>query len=991
MPGALTVYAYGNSDALHGIFNAVAMIMGSDDFGGMVKVCLVIGFLSVAIVAMLPKHLDKTWNWFMAVAVLNGILLVPTTTVVIEDRLGVKPTVAVGNVPWTLGLLASVKSSLGSTLTELFETAFQTIPASDKALPSELAYLRTGVLFGNRMIKGAREATVPTSSGNVDLLNYWRSCVFPDAENIGDAIQRSTNLMDIASNPNPALVVAVHGSDGQLDTFPCDQAWGMVQDKMLNGGGWADEAIKQLAAKSFPDRAINDAITQTESSLVAAWATKSALMPASATAKDVMVQNIMINAAADAAALQTASLNDPALLTLASARAQAVSSMNAGYLTQGRIAEEALPLIRNVVEAIIYAVFPIICLMGFALEGQALRAALKGYLMILLWVELWPAMFAIVNYLQTNASALNLRAAGADANGLSLSTAAAVYGTAVSDLSVASWMVTFVPAIAGAVLFGMHQLVSSIGNARAGAQQSDAAAPGAVKGNLDAGNMSMGQQNVSARATDPFVSERVSIGGSRATNALTGQTIDTYAESRALAEANVTTQLQEQFSQRKADNLTLANSESQAYTKSVDAGWNQLLSLSREGNKGVDRTTLDAIGRVGSEGEAKNDVRSHADNIMKKFGISQDSTVSKELQAAIAASAGVSVEGSTPSLGGILPQAKARASLEGTLRAAGMSKDSEAILRSVDESANDVKTRQTMRKEEVLSNFTHTSGFKTATAHRDAAADNVSSSLTEAQQHREGRDVALRRAQQDEVAQAKVKAFMRSGSARYGNEFANFLRANGESPTDGVGRTGRQVELLEQFIQLGDINGPAGDWVPGHFNGPNWVSEPPSFSREGLREQYGTNSDVPTAADVRNADAGNRNLVTAAQQRAGVSPSLRPSGKDIILGVSSSTGRLSSSIDSADEQLGYDMDFAKTRLGDAKADVSPFHAPLGLFGSGNFITGQTNPVYGQVLSDNATRSLPPAGADRIPQAQRAASGADLIPGATPPKQGGKGN
>lgn len=43
----LTVHAYGNVDALHGIFNAVAMITSSNDFATAIRVAVVLGFAVV--------------------------------------------------------------------------------------------------------------------------------------------------------------------------------------------------------------------------------------------------------------------------------------------------------------------------------------------------------------------------------------------------------------------------------------------------------------------------------------------------------------------------------------------------------------------------------------------------------------------------------------------------------------------------------------------------------------------------------------------------------------------------------------------------------------------------------------------------------------------------------------------------------------------------------------------------------------------------------
>jgi hypothetical protein len=44
MNPTMTVYAYGNVDALRGIFNAVAMVMASGDFADMIRVAVVLGF-----------------------------------------------------------------------------------------------------------------------------------------------------------------------------------------------------------------------------------------------------------------------------------------------------------------------------------------------------------------------------------------------------------------------------------------------------------------------------------------------------------------------------------------------------------------------------------------------------------------------------------------------------------------------------------------------------------------------------------------------------------------------------------------------------------------------------------------------------------------------------------------------------------------------------------------------------------------------------------
>ncbi len=45
-----------------------------------------------------------------------------------------------------------ITSTIGNTLTTLFETAFQVIPGVG-ALPVELSYQQNGLMFGNRLIR----------------------------------------------------------------------------------------------------------------------------------------------------------------------------------------------------------------------------------------------------------------------------------------------------------------------------------------------------------------------------------------------------------------------------------------------------------------------------------------------------------------------------------------------------------------------------------------------------------------------------------------------------------------------------------------------------------------------------------------------------------------------------------------------------------------------------------------------------------------------
>ena len=70
---------------------------------------------------------------------------------------------------------ASLTSTIGNTITELFETAFQTLPGP-ASLPGELSYQQNGLMFGSRLIQETRRASIPDPAVRTDLVNFVGNC-----------------------------------------------------------------------------------------------------------------------------------------------------------------------------------------------------------------------------------------------------------------------------------------------------------------------------------------------------------------------------------------------------------------------------------------------------------------------------------------------------------------------------------------------------------------------------------------------------------------------------------------------------------------------------------------------------------------------------------------------------------------------------------------------------------------------------------------------
>lgn len=68
------------------------------------------------------------------------------------------------------------------------------------------------------------------------------------------------------------------------------------------------------------------------------------------------------------------------------------------YKAMAKLAGGTMPKARNAIELVRYAVFPIILLLTLV-AGHHGGSVLKMYAGSLLWIQLWPPLYAIMNFL----------------------------------------------------------------------------------------------------------------------------------------------------------------------------------------------------------------------------------------------------------------------------------------------------------------------------------------------------------------------------------------------------------------------------------------------------------------------------------------------------------------------------------------------------------------------------------------------------------------
>ena len=155
---------------------------GRDDYFGLIKTVAVTGVLVAAF--RRPVHAGRFhgWGWLMGLPVHLLRPLRPEGDVVIVDKLGGQPPVVVGNVPIGVAFFGHATSLVGDVMTRFFETAFQVIRPTNAQLPSELAYQKNGVMFGNRLIQASRAANIADPQLRTDLIAFVYNCTIYDLQ-----------------------------------------------------------------------------------------------------------------------------------------------------------------------------------------------------------------------------------------------------------------------------------------------------------------------------------------------------------------------------------------------------------------------------------------------------------------------------------------------------------------------------------------------------------------------------------------------------------------------------------------------------------------------------------------------------------------------------------------------------------------------------------------------------------------------------------------
>ncbi|HHR6502973.1 TPA: conjugal transfer mating-pair stabilization protein TraG [Providencia alcalifaciens] len=459
-----TVYVLGGGEYMMQVFNGVAAIIGSSSWDSMLRIAMLISAASFFVVYLRGHDPKEVLKFAAYILLVSSVLLGPKRSVQIIDRTDPTGVYLVDNVPLGLAAPAHMISSIGTSLTELYEAIFHT--------PDSLTYSKTGMLFGADLV-GNISDIMSTDGDIAELMSlYTKNCVIGDILiNHKYSFQELMNSRDpytlIFQKPSPLRGVMVPVGNTQavpagfwtcedlakrvlmpaigVDTSPGGQTWSYTVRRIFGSRPDANVLFSSMLGDSY-----------------------NYYYSGSETASQLMRNSVVMNALKQGIGGYSAQSGDTAsLVNLAST--SSYNKMRLSWATSSSVATSFTPLLYTILFSLIVALFPIFILL-MTVHVLTTRM-LFNYIMSIIYLQSWAPMFAILNH----ATSFYLRG---KTNGMDFNLAnQASIQQIHSDIGlIAGWLTLSIPFIAMAIVKGLGPAVAQAGNYLGTAINSSAAA-----------------------------------------------------------------------------------------------------------------------------------------------------------------------------------------------------------------------------------------------------------------------------------------------------------------------------------------------------------------------------------------------------------------------------------------------------------------------------------------------------------------------------------
>lgn len=620
------IFTVGGGTYLVTVFNAVAALGGSTLMASMIVIVAGVSFIWVLFQTALGGSWMANLKWLTLFLVIYMGLFLPRVTVKVTDlHTPALPGAIVANVPFGLAFFASMTSGAGKAVTEKMEAVF--------ALPNDVRYQTSGMIFGARMVEESSRWRIadPVFAGNVSRM--VRQCVFYgimlghiDLNELRITPDVWQFIETNAASPLRAFDYRTRTAAGESRTIvPCARG---IADLARQWRSQITVAQGPFARSLFPGVSDETAKRLLLSRLPVSH---TYLIGVSRDAGAIMRQQMMINALDDGMRDWLSEVgNDAALNGYMKARADLQT--RAVYKTTGLQAEKWVPMLRIVFECLYYGGFPIALVLMLTPLGLTV---VRGYFSGFVWLQSWGPLYAILHYIVMEGLAAETQAQLAG-NGIALVSQLGVRSVIQDTAAMAGYLSMSVPFIALGLMFGASRFASLATSMLAPAQRAaGTAAEEGTQGNISWGNTSFDTHafnRLEANRTSTSASFNTGVfdvmtgGGGRATTFAGGaQAVDASGTvSQTIWSAQAGTQVRNAVSEQIGEQRSFAASESERYSQSATAAYNDALSFGRTAANSSSYTTAEGHAWQNQVRDAHSQLQSAAENLSQNTGLSME-------------------------------------------------------------------------------------------------------------------------------------------------------------------------------------------------------------------------------------------------------------------------------------------------------------------------------------------------------------------------------
>ncbi|MCY1669605.1 conjugal transfer protein TraG N-terminal domain-containing protein [Novosphingobium sp. SL115] len=476
----LEVFTVGGGEFLVNTFNAVAAWTGSGGFRSLLSVCMVMGLTY----ALLITAMDLDWRvwlrWFIQSMLIYLVLMVPTVTVKVTDRInaGLAPA-TVANVPIGLGMMASFTSQISDYFTRTAETVF--------VMPSALNYSTGGYVYGAKLWDKTRTFEIRDPVFRANLDSFLKQCAYYDILLGTRSLKLLSESSDLwadlgvnAATNRGMKFLTDNGGTTDIEGKTCAQGW---QALNAQWNAQVDAAALPFARTLYPKLTAATASGKLAADLPVI---AQLLTGSSASRNQILRQKSMIDAF-EAAQLDFGNVDSDAF-ALQRADIQARNAMTTA-------AEQSLiwiPVLNVVLTVVFYALFPVV--FPLLLMPRTGIATLKGYFAGFFYLAAWGPIYVLIHSFVMDRLAAQSRALAS--SGVTLGNWSGITSVNQDVATMAGFLMMSVPVLALMVMRGTLSVAHSMGSMLDAAQgAADAAAAERTTGNYAFGDVSYGNLN----------------------------------------------------------------------------------------------------------------------------------------------------------------------------------------------------------------------------------------------------------------------------------------------------------------------------------------------------------------------------------------------------------------------------------------------------------------------------------------------------------------